>query len=1248
MVVLASVFSVHAQETVQDEEQDEIQGEVQPEERIAAVPPRVSPSLVYVEAEQAVSTNFAREATLHFSASGSRTLQLNTPEQQYRAKAYFAEYVVYVPQAGTYTLWYGGSPPGPSDEFSPSYISPFTLSIDAGQPLSVYREDIAVVEEYTVGLYWNRAVDITLDEGVHTLRFEVSERRRLDNRFVFVLDAFFLLNTAYPAPGEEESPPLFPEDLANRSIDNPFRTIVEYEQAIQGDPDNPGPRVQLSKIYTLIGDYREALRYLTQARLLAPDRMDILLLIARNWLWYGDVQAGLNGYRNVLSRFPDNPAVWSEAAKIAAWFAEYRQSEELYKEALSYFGDDLNLMVNLGLLYLWTSRPREAQALLLKARELAMADPYETLDLGSVLDVNGYPDEAAEVYRSGIVRFPAHIEIGMALVQSYRAQGKNDEARELLNQIKDRYVLTDELLAYLETQEIRDSIVEGYLDEFRQDLVLDPENLVLREEFVQALFWNGLKEEAIKRAHESIAVRAWEYFRSYDVEHPRLMGLLARTGFDALVLRQAHEELEELAVELTGLTKELDQARRNKEKREAVLSEAKTNGTVPPPLKGDDPFDVYSRLSARLEAINRRAGSVTAAAVETESRLSGYAGELDGLRTGEETLEANFDQGAGGWDWDRDFWRRDLEGMDMPLAGKVLAAVEFVSADCGNVIFREEDQPASDQEFFLTALRRSLRAVCQKDARNTTVGARVQLFQDLAGFYRGAGGYLPDSDLLAGRAAEYALAFSVADQSGAETQAPDPTVSTAEDIKAVGDRVSSSFLRAKELLAEFHRMYAAGIRRMFYALETETAPLRYELGDFYMSLSRMDEATRSFLMVLSVDPRNVSAVFKLGTVRELAGDWYQAMAYYRMAHSMDPGFAGAVRNHNSLAQTHPDWLRSSVESAVDTSRLTTAMTVGWTRRLNSRVDLQAEVTADSLKIYRYMNSLVPDSGAAYTVKLSAPVHVYGLGLDISPSVGFQAASEFEFWDNPVVNNENVDFSEYTDSLAVFPAAGLNVAYRAPHAAVTAGLRYDHHRDSLLFGNNREPIPVLTLSSDAFVSFGMFSPSWSLGSFRASVSGRFLDDPQTDSVNRLTTIGAEALAGVHLKDSPWWNLQAAVSGVYETAQYPSRPRYYAPDSVLSLKAGLVSGTWFAAGAGKSIGLSARVQGGSYGKYLFGSDQTFAPLLDGELRLEYTVKQATVFIRAFGTTTFTSDPDLDYWMLGCTAGMNIAVADVLGSI
>ncbi|MBA7613228.1 hypothetical protein ES703_20473 [subsurface metagenome] len=251
--------------------------------------------------------------------------------------------------------------------------------MDDAEPRPVYREDMVVVEEYAPSYYWCLVSELELDTGQHTIRFTVSEKRRYDGRYYFYLDCFFLVRKK---EGKrvvgKPVPELFPLDMDNRSRDYPFRAIEDYQILIREESDKIEPYIELSSIYTLLSDYLSALKYLKRALLIDPENLDVLLLIAKNLIWKGDVAAGLENYRELLLKDPKRLDIWQEAGKVAAWTGRYDESISFFQVGLEKFPENLSLAVNLGLTCLWAGKGKEAEEYFTEARKTTGED-YEQL-----------------------------------------------------------------------------------------------------------------------------------------------------------------------------------------------------------------------------------------------------------------------------------------------------------------------------------------------------------------------------------------------------------------------------------------------------------------------------------------------------------------------------------------------------------------------------------------------------------------------------------------------------------------------------------------------------------------------------------------------------------------------------------------------------------------------------------------------------------------------------------------------------
>ena len=280
--------------------------------------PVSSTGLVYIEGEDAVSTNFANQPVSNFGCSGYQSVQLNRATGLQGGAAFYAEFVFYVEEPGEYEFWYGGTPPGPADELSPSYASPFRFSLDGGEQTSVYREDMHVVEGYTPSYYWNKCSTLTLTEGTHRLRLEVAEKRAYDGRYYFYLDSLFFLNPEKISEIDAVKPDVFPSGFDNLDIDNPFLSISDYENYINLHPDEMKAYIELSLVYSLLGDYVGALKTLTRAMAIDSSDPYPVVLAAKNRLWKGDVRESLDLYQRALSIDSEDKLLWAEAGKVAA------------------------------------------------------------------------------------------------------------------------------------------------------------------------------------------------------------------------------------------------------------------------------------------------------------------------------------------------------------------------------------------------------------------------------------------------------------------------------------------------------------------------------------------------------------------------------------------------------------------------------------------------------------------------------------------------------------------------------------------------------------------------------------------------------------------------------------------------------------------------------------------------------------------------------------------------------------------
>ncbi|WP_304226386.1 lipopolysaccharide assembly protein LapB, partial [Gracilinema caldarium] len=546
--------------------------------------------LVWVEAEDAVTTNMTDQATLDYASSGYRMLQLNR-EGTAKGAPFYADYSFVVPAEGAWNIWVGGTPPGPESDLLASFVSPISIIVDGGNPIPIYREQVEVVEKYSNTNHWYVLKQaLPLSAGIHTIRFEVSEQRRYDSRFYFFLDAFFLLHKDSPlAKGSVDRalvPQRFPLDLANRKIDNPYLTIPQYEYAIQQNPKNKEGYLLLAQVYSLIGDHGSAIKTLSRGKVMAGEDSRFTLLAAKSRIWSGEIDEGIRLYKEYLKSPDAEQDVWAEAAKICAWLMKYQDAEDLYRQAIAKYPEDLNLKVNYALTLLWESKVREGERRLSELWQDIKTDPQQILTLGAIYDISGYPDKAINVYLEGAQEHPEQIEMYLRLVRTYNKTNQGDKAAEIRNRILELYEPSEALSSVLTLLDQEAALKEQVLENYRQRLLKDPDNLDLRMELVRAYSWNGKLSEALMENQNILINKLYSILVSLDTDlHDayRLMDMLQllkepATGLPLLIderigaIKKAQENLKQAMVQDSQAQKSTDSVKR--EKAQAALQDA--------------------------------------------------------------------------------------------------------------------------------------------------------------------------------------------------------------------------------------------------------------------------------------------------------------------------------------------------------------------------------------------------------------------------------------------------------------------------------------------------------------------------------------------------------------------------------------------------------------------------------------------------------------------------------------------------
>ena len=662
-----------------------VEGEAEVEEllpeaedkRLEPVFPLENPGIIHLEAEDAVSTNFAKEPTLNYSASRFRTLQLNRYTGLYGGAAFFAEYVIYVERPGEYEMWYGGTPPGPEEDLFPSYASPFSYRVDNGPSNPIYRENVNVVDGYTPGYYWVKVGPIVLEAGIHTIRFEISEKRRFDGKYFFYLDSLFFIDREIALQGNLPLPDLFPVDLDNTLLDEPFRSINDYQYLISVEPNNVWLYIEFSLIYSMLGDYLNALKNLNRAALIDPDNTYVALLTAKNRIWKGDAEEGLRAYQRLLELDTSQRDIWAEAGKVAAWISKYNDSIQFFNDGLSKFPGDLNLTVNLGLTFLWNSQEDQAEEQFREAERIASESADRIEELGNIYLVNGYPQKALDLFRNSIRDFPEVLSLYLNLESAYTEVGRTEDAEKIHTQISDRFVPSDRLSSYLETFSIKQGLKEEVISGFQRALAEEPDNLELRDVLVQTYFWNGLRERAIEEYLNILTNHAYRHFIDFDKRSMDLMELIDTLYLYDGFIKRYPADLPALKTALNEKIGVYRNAVRANERHLADVEKAKEKDESPPEPEVD-PAQVVAtaeyELADLVETVQETVNSFDTHTLSVQPFLDSVGSYIDQENQDTEAF-ANLVSSLN-WRWDRTAFVDELTRVaenGVVLADHVLA-----------------------------------------------------------------------------------------------------------------------------------------------------------------------------------------------------------------------------------------------------------------------------------------------------------------------------------------------------------------------------------------------------------------------------------------------------------------------------------------------------------------------------------------------------------------------------------------------
>ncbi len=1190
--------------------------EAVPAEKIKPVLPQTGSSIIFIEGEDAVATNFNREPILNYSCSGYETLQLNQATGLQGDSVYYADYVFYVEEDSDYEFWYGGTPPGNKDELVPSFSSPFHYKLDSFYEYDVYREDVNVVGGYAPAYYWNYVSDITLSRGEHRITFEVPVRRSFDSKFFFYLDNFFLVKKVDGARViEGDIPPVFPTDMNNRFMDAPFRSIEDYEISIRDNPEESRNYIEISMIYSLIGDYLSSLKNLRKALLLEPDDPDILLLTAKNYIWKGSYSDGLYQYRDLLQLVPEKIDVWTEAGKVAAWIGQYETSIEFFSEGAELYPENLSLQANLGITYLWSGDSFAAEKQFKLVNNLAGDDLLLNKELAGIFEVNGYPDKSIEIYNKVIDLYPGDLETRFLLEDAYIQNNQRNKIESLRKNTAEIYETSPGFEKVVQTFYNKQVMKEKVIADYEEELNNDPDNLILRKTLAEIYFWNGDKKKAINEYLNILTNYTYrnlreteksevQYYEIIDRNYALLHFLNKVPSYLSNSVRELNTDLVNYNKALSSLTtlekkNEAAKAKGNESDFEAVLSlEEKIRVSE----------DVLAaRIAAKASFVEKYQFLIDQFSDDTEYLLR--------ILTEETAVTETFNKLTKGssWNWDRTGMIKELEagyknGLD--LAAYVIGRIYQSEGDL--------DKAATYLDTVIKSeiiLEDAPFAAFQNSLWLGNNEKRSEIYTNYTDGIVSYDGYLYDLvDFL-----DY-LNLKDDEIFGFLSDDPVGSVKTiSDDFSKIKYGLSEVQSNVKKNIISIHRILEEKMFQGFYRLAEQTYLIRNELGDFYQNEKMFPEAIEQYRQVLAIDPWNLSAKYKLGQVYHWNGNWEKALDLYEEVYNEDPVFGNVTLFYNQLAREHADTFDFVGTTYADNQKMIFESDVSYNTSINGIFSLGFNYNVSNNRDFINNNTYL-----LHNLSIQLPMD---LSLFIlSPEGGVYAQSD-------LINNTFSDTPGMDDFLGeynVYPFGGVSASIRTGPFGIYGTYQYGWEEESLETGRSAVSYQKGEISAQVDFNYTQI-PVLKETSSLISGFGRFVEDG-----NIVYGGSFELLNEVKINRNPDISLNFSGRLIYEDSANGSTDDYWAPSDSLSAGGGME--------AAAAVNLSDKVIVGD--KFSLRADY-FSDTLDSGVDFtfgnifEYGNGNFGGYIKLEGTIR----DSMDYWSMSLSIGSSASLPELL---
>ncbi len=834
---------------------------------------------IWIEGEDAVSTNFSKEKTYNFFCSNRYALQLSKDADPKSDRGYYANYIFHVSRSKSYDFWMACTPPGSTRSDKPGYASPIEWKIDDGKFQTASSENTFVREYYAPGgFYWVRISTGKLGAGKHTLTFRVKQKRTSGWDYYFYIDAILFLPTY---SGELVSlmkfPDTAPEDFTTGGKGIRFREAAYYKKMMQRDINYRENLFNLLQIYGWLYENNKAVDECREYLKINPKDIEIRILLAGNLAWGGRLDEAIREYKTIVSIDKKNITARKLMAVLAGWNNRYDEAIKNYEEIIKIDPLNVDAYISLATQYSWKGEVNRAIALFQKAETIAPDNIEVLYALGDNYNWGGKTYDAIRQFRKIISLNEKEINAYKKLARIYLDAGQAKNANEIMQEAARVRRIYPELSGLsLDIKGEQEKEKQSTINEYLKALGKNPEDMEARKNLIDNYRWNRIYPKA-----------AGEFTNLLNI---RLLLNLDSTGSKTGTLERETLKLYLVKPLVDSLRKEME---RLNSRYEDIPGNVQQGKALPENLTAesiDSDYRKISSIAARTDLVEKTLTAYSDVLSYSDRDIRGYLTKKNALKWEIDTERLRDRAVKSEKSMKDDFRAKKVMGMLDLISGNPSGA----SASLG-VVYKKDplrafpQYPLSlvygdkyrDAELVIQTMIQSNRL---KKRTTEKLKETVKLLADLR--KERIGKTPPGGDRMK-KARETAKL----------------SIETAKRLEELSREQTGKLKSGKRSI---RYLYEKGILEQ----ENDNVPLYKDIGQFYLTTNRMFDALDYYGNILRVQPLNVDINFKIGNLRGAAGYWKTAMSNFEICINNQVDNALARKQHYELQKEYSPSLES--------------------------------------------------------------------------------------------------------------------------------------------------------------------------------------------------------------------------------------------------------------------------------------------------------------------------------------------------